>query len=218
MNSQSEYPVYARSERIADALVQGAGLVFALTGSVLLVVLAALWLGAEHVAALSVYGAAMVFSFAASACYHFTPWEMARPVLRRIDHAAIYLKIAGTVTPFVVILGTTAGYLGLALIWSLAVAGATAKLFFWRTPGLGNSLLYLALGWIAGLLVWPLLPVLPASAVALIVTGGLLYSAGVVFFQWEGLRYSIAIWHGFVVVASGCFFGAIALGMFGTPT
>ena len=212
----SDYPAYARSERIADAVVQGAGLVLALTGSVLLIVFAALWLGAGQVAALSVYGAAMVFSFAASAFYHFTPWEVARPVLRRVDHAAIYLKIAGTVTPFVVILGTGLGYAGLALIWTLAVAGATAKLFFWRAPGLGNALLYLGLGWIAGLLIWPLLPVLPGWSTALIVAGGLLYSAGVIFFRWDGLKYALAIWHGFVVAASGCFFAAIALGVFGT--
>ena len=212
----SDYPAYARSERIADALVQGLGLVFALTGSVLLIVFAALWLGAGQVAALSVYGAAMVFSFGASAFYHFTPWEVARPVLRRVDHAAIYLKIAGTVTPFVVILGTGLGYLGLGLIWALALAGAAAKLFFWRTPGLRGSLLYLGLGWIAGLLIWPLLPVLPAGATALIVAGGLLYSAGVIFFRWEGLKFSLAIWHGFVVSASICFFAAIALGIFGT--
>lgn len=210
----SDYPAYARSERIADAVIHAIGVGFALTGTILLVIFGAQWLGTGQVAALSIYGGALILSFAASAIYHFTPWEAARPALRRVDHAAIYVKIAGTYTPLVVLLGTGFGYAVLGIVWGLAMAGAVMKLFFWRKPGKGGPLLYLALGWMSVFLVWSLFPLLPLSASVLIGIGGLLYSAGVIFFNWEGLKFSLAIWHGFVLAASACFFVAIALGVF----
>ncbi len=214
-NPPSTYPAYARSERIADGILHALGLTFALTGAVLFVTFGALHLGAGQVAALSIYGAALVGSFAASAIYHFTPWEPARPLFRRIDHAAIYLKIAGTYTPLVVLIGSAFAYTVLAGVWAVALVAAGVKLFYWRTPGRLGPLLYLALGWASVLLIWPLAPLLPATAIGLIVAGGLLYSAGVIFFNWDGLKYALAIWHGFVLAASMCFFAAIGLGVFG---
>lgn len=210
----STYPTYSRSERIADACVHFLGLVASVAGLVLLVIFGAIWATGGQVAALAIYGAALVLSFAASMLYHFTPWEVWRPTLRRFDHAAIYLKIAGTYTPLVVLIGTAFGYVMLGLVWGLAVAGAVAKLFFWRSPGRGSTALYLVLGWLSVTLAWSLFPVLPLGATVLIVCGGLLYSLGVIFFNWEALRFSLAIWHGCVLAASSCFFSAISLGVF----
>ena len=129
------YPTFARSERIADGVIHAVGVTLAMTGAILLVVFAAFWAGAGQIAAVSVYGTALIATFSASAFYHMTPWEGLRPTLRRIDHAAIYLKIAGTYTPLVLLIGSGFGYVVLALVWMLALAGAVAKLFFWAAPG-----------------------------------------------------------------------------------
>ena len=98
------YPQFSRAERIADGTVHGLGVVFAITGAVLLLVLAAGQADGSLIAGLAVYAGALIATFVASAIYHMTPWEPARPWLRRLDHAAIYLKIAGTYTPFVIMI------------------------------------------------------------------------------------------------------------------
>jgi hemolysin III len=206
-------PTYARSERIADGIIHAAGLTLAITGAVLLIVLAAPGATGMTIVAISVYGGALIATFAASALYHMTPWARLRPMLQRIDHAAIYLKIAGTYTPLVVLIGSAFGYVVLGIVWTLAVIGAAAKLLCWHTPGRFGLLLYLGLGWLAVFLIWPLIPVMPPVGLILIVTGGVLYSAGVIFLRWDGLRFAMAIWHGFVLAASGCFFAAISLGL-----
>lgn len=212
----TDYPKYGRSERIADAVMHGLGLAFALTGTVILIVFASLWAGAAEVTSVGIYGAALVLSFAASALYHFTPKERWRSTLRRVDHAAIFFKIAGTYTPLVVLIGSAFGYVILAIVWGLALAGAVGKLFFWQRPGYGSLALYLILGWLSVFLIWSLFPLLPMSASVLIAVGGLLYSTGVIFFNWEKLRFSLAIWHGFVLAASVCFFTAISMGVLQT--
>jgi hemolysin III len=208
------YPAYARSERIADGAIHLTALVLSVVGTVLLVVFAGLFSDGPRVAAASVYGAVMILSFAASGLYHFTPWERVRPVFRRIDHAAIYLKIAGTYTPLVVLIGSAFAYGVLALVWLLAAFGAIGKLFFWRNPARVSTALYLVMGWLSVALVWSLFATLPLASTALVVIGGLVYSAGVAFFHWESLKFSNAIWHGFVLVASGCFYAAITTGIF----
>ncbi len=207
------YPAYARSERIADATVHGFAVALSLIGTVLLIVYAAMTSGGGMTAAVAIYGALLTLSFTASTIYHFTPWEAARPVLRRIDHAAIYLKIAGTYTPLVVLMGSVFGYVVLGIVWTLALAGAVAKLFFWQNPGRFGPMLYLILGWLSLALIWSLFPVLPLAAIVLIGVGGVLYTAGVVFFNWDDLKFAMPIWHSFVLIASACFFAAITLGV-----
>lgn len=211
MTHTDPYPMYTRGERIADALMHVAGVGFAIIGTILLIIWAAGTLDGGTIAGLSIYGAALIASFVASACYHFTPWERARPALRRLDHAAIYLKIAGTYTPLVVLVGSAFAYGVLGLVWALAAVGAVAKLFFWGRPSHGGTLLYLGLGWISLALAWSLWPLLTTTALTLMIIGGLVYSAGAIVFSIDGLRFQNAIWHGFVLVASICFFAAIAL-------
>ncbi len=210
------YPAYDRGERIADGAMHTLGVTGALAGAVAMLVWGVLHLDAGQLTALAIYTAALIATFCASAFYHMTPWEHLRPTLRRIDHAAIYLKIAGTYTPLVVLIGSGFAYALLALVWVLAVFGMVQKLFYWTTPGKYGPLLYLALGWMGVAVIWTALPVLPTSATGLIAAGGLLYTLGVVFFSWDSLRYSLAIWHGFVVTASACLFAAIALSLAAT--
>lgn len=207
------YPDYARSERIADGTMHALGVIGAVSGAIVLIVWTTGMASAAQIAAISVYGATLIATFVASAMYHFTPWENLRPTLQRVDHAAIYLKIAGTYTPLVVIIGSGFAYAILGIVWGLAVLGMILKLFFWRTPGRFGPALYLIMGWLSIALIWSLWPIVPLPAMVLIAVGGLLYTAGVVFFAAENLKFAMAIWHGFVLTASACFFAAIALGM-----
>jgi hemolysin III len=210
----SSYPAYARSERIADATVHAIGVTFALAGASMLTVFALLHADSARAMAVAVYGVALIATFVASACYHLTPWEHVRPTLRRIDHAAIFLKIAGTFTPLAVLVGGAFAWTILAIVWMLAIGGAIAKVFFWHEPGRMGVAMYLGMGWLGVLLLWPLAATLPPPALLLTAAGGVLYTLGVVFFSWETLKFSNAIWHAFVLVASGCFFAAIAMGTF----
>jgi hemolysin III len=122
----------------------------------------------------------------------------------------IFFKIAATYTPIVLVVGTSFAYALLAIVWALALIGAGLKLLHWYPPHGMNSALYLGLGWLSVLLLWSIFDT-SAAAGWCVVIGGLLYSCGVIFLLWESLKFANAIWHGFVVVASGFFFAAIWL-------
>lgn len=204
------YPNYSRAERLADAVVHGVGV----TGA-LIAVAALFWfwypvMGWSTFLSTAVYAGALILMLSASAAYHLGAHTAARPLLRRIDHAAIYLKIAGTFTPLSVFLGTAFGYVILGLVWVLALAGAVAKLM--AAPGRMTTgwVPQVALGWIGLALLVPLWSLLPPQSLGLITAGGVIYTVAVIFYCWESLRYANAIWHAFVLVATGCFFLGIS--------
>lgn len=200
------YPSYSKAERIADGAVHVLGLMAAIIGIAMLFLYASDRMGWGVFTAISIYSAALLIMLSASAAYHILADTDARPVLRRLDHAAIYLKIAGTFTPLAVFLGTAFGYFLLLLVWGLALLGARTKLRMARGQMTTGWMPYLALGWLGIMLFVPLAALLPGLSLKLILLGGLLYTVGIVFYAWEKLRYANAIWHGFVLVASGCFF------------
>lgn len=204
------YP-HSKPETLADGIVHLAGLSLSVPASILLLMK---WAGdTPQATAAATYAGCLLFAFAASAIYHMSPLDRLRPVLHRIDHAAIYFKIAGTYTPFVALIGSGFAYSLLGFVWVLALLGALAKLTIWRADARGSLALYLAMGWLAVLLFWPMVQVLPRLALALIVAGGLTYSAGAWVFSRPAFSYQIAIWHGFVLTASACFFAAIAISL-----
>jgi hemolysin III len=216
MNTSETYPNYTRGERIADGAVHAVGIFFAIIATIILIIGASGSSSFWTFVALSIYGAALIGSFVASACYHFTPWDHHRAMLRRIDHAAIYFKIAGTYTPLVVIIGSAFAFSILGIVWTLATVGAIAKLFFWARPSRWGLGLYLGLGWLSIALVSSLIPLVSGLSLGLIVAGGLVYSLGAVVFSVDGLRYQNAIWHTLVVIASMCFCLAIAINVLPT--
>ncbi|MEO3416588.1 hemolysin III family protein [Roseovarius sp. CAU 1744] len=204
------YPVYTRAERIADVAIHVLGVTAALVGVCIIFRNLSGQLTGAMFAAACVYAAALVTMLTASATYHIAAYTPARPILRRIDHAAIYFKIAGTFTPLSVVLNTTFGYVVLGCVWALALLGAASKLR--AAPGRMTTgwIPYVILGWIGIAIFVPLVEKLPFYSIGLVVAGGLLYTAGVIFYRWEGLRYSIAIWHGIVLIASTCLFFAVS--------
>jgi hemolysin III len=199
------------AEHIADGVMHVLGLAAAIAGATALIVWAAFAVPAERLWPLIPYAIGLVASFALSAAYNLTLHLKIRAVLRRFDHAAIYLMIAGTYTPMAII--GIGGGRGLALAiaaWSLAVFGMTLKLaFFHRWPRLGFAL-YLAQGWLGVLAAWPLMTSLPLAALILLLAGGVTYTLGTIFYA-KAWPFSTAIWHGHVLAAAAAHYAAVVL-------
>ncbi|MGM0584293.1 MAG: PAQR family membrane homeostasis protein TrhA [Pseudomonadota bacterium] len=202
-----------RAERIADGIVHALGVTLALMAAPVLITLAVLLDGSgPMIAGVSIYSVGLLLMLGCSAAYHLTPMPTWREALRRLDHAAIYVKIAATQTPFAVMIGGAgAGWL-LGSVWTAALGGAAAKLFWPHALRRLSMPLYLALGWAGVALVLPGQDAvaLDRSTVALVVVGGLLYTGGIAFLKAERLRFHNAIWHAFVLAATGVFYAAIA--------
>lgn len=200
---------YDRMEIAADAVVHGLGIVAGLAATIVLVALAAERVGPWELTSVLTYGSALVAMLVASALYNLWPVSPVKWILRRFDHSAIYLLIAGTYTAFIsqMRMGLESIAL-LAGVWLTALVGSALKL---RFPGRFERLsvvLYLATGW-SGLMAYEALAALPDSTVRLIVAGGVLYTVGVIFHAWRSLRFQNAIWHAFVLAAAGCHYGAV---------
>ncbi|MGK7754099.1 MULTISPECIES: PAQR family membrane homeostasis protein TrhA [unclassified Roseovarius] len=202
------YPSYTRAERIADAAVHVLGVGSAFVAVAFLIFANAGQLSPGAMTAAVVYGIAMILMLSASAAYHLAAHTSLRPLLRRIDHAAIYVKIAGTITPLAVLLNTPFAYTVLTLVWFLALSGAVRKLLAARGKMSTHWLPQVALGWLGLIIIVPLWPSLPANSLTLIFAGGIIYSGAVVFYCWDTLKFSNAIWHACVLIATACcFFG-----------
>ena len=202
---------YTPREIFADGVVHGLGVLFGLCGAVALVVTAlTAHLGWGDRASVVIYAAAMLGMLGVSATYNLHPVGPRKWLLRRADHALIYLMIAGTYTPLVTLVGTgTTAWLLLAVIWIVTGIGIAVKLLL---PGRYDRLsigLYLVLGW-SGLLAYEsVIAALQPAALWLLAMGGVLYSVGVVFHVWRSLPFQNAIWHAFVLAATVCHFGTV---------
>lgn len=204
------YPNYTRHERIADGAIHILGIGAALIGVVFLFSLLGQELGWKTYTATLIYAVALLLMLSASGAYHMLADTSWRPLLRRIDHAAIYVKIAGTITPFGVMLGTGFAYLILLAVWALALLGAVAKLMSRRGQMSTGWLPQFLLAAAGVVLIVPLSGMLPSHSLALLILGGALYTTGIAFYCWDTLRYANAIWHVFVLLASASFFFGIS--------
>jgi hemolysin III len=206
-------------EEIANAVTHGVGLVASILAIPILLGAAAAGGDTGLFVATAIFAATLVLLYATSTLYHALPPSRAKRICRVLDHSAIYLLIAGTYTPFAVgILRGGWGWGLLGVIWVLAVLGILFKaLGGLRFPRL-STFLYLGMGWLAVLVLRPLAAALPWTGLAWIVGGGLLYTAGVLFYVWERPRYSHMIWHLFVLGGSVCHFVAVLWYALPTPT
>jgi hemolysin III len=199
---------YDRAELLLDGLIHAAGLAFALVALVFLTDEAE-GLSAIRSASVWIYGVGLVAMFATSAVYNFWPGSSGKLILRRFDQSVIFLFIAATYTPFIALARTEPDAALLATVWAVAWIGVGLKL---GCPGRFERLaitLCLASGW-SGLLIYDsVFAAFPPSTVVLIVSGGILYSMGVVFHLWDRLRFQNAIWHAFVLCAAALQFCAI---------
>jgi hemolysin III len=206
----------SNGERNADGLVHLIGLTVGLVAVGIMLVQALRQLPIPSTACLAVYGTGLMAMLGCSAIYHMLAAPRWKELFRRCDHAAIFLKIAGTYTPFAVVsMGGIVGYALLAAVWTVALLGAAAKLLLAHTWDRLAIVLYLALGWAVLTVFPPLIASVPPTALVLLGIGGVLYSVGVLFHVWSSLPYQNAIWHLFVLAGSACHFGAVMEAVFG---
>ena len=210
--TRPDHPRHPVLAEIANAMTHGIGLLLSIVGLVVLVVLAVQRATAREVVACSVYGATLILLYLASTLYHSLSSTRARHVMRVIDHAAIYLLIAGTYTPFALInLRGGWGWSIFGVTWALAVAGVIFKAGFTGRFRILSSIIYLAMGWMSLIAIRPLFEAIRLGGILWLAAGGLCYSVGVVFYAWRRPVYNHAIWHLFVMAGSLCHFVAVLL-------
>lgn len=201
---------YDRHEILADGVVHAVGVVSGLTAVMVLLILAAPMVGPWELTSVTIYGGGLVAVLVISALYNLWPVSPVKWVLRRLDHSAIYLLIAGTYTPFIMQMRNEVTSVVLLVgVWIGSLAGMVLKLCL---PGRFDRLailLYLLLGWSGVTAYEAMLRALPGSTLWLLVAGGIFYTVGVVFHMWESLRFHNAIWHAFVLIAAACHYGAV---------
>jgi hemolysin III len=204
----SELPV----EEVANTITHGLGLVLSVLGFVVLVVLASFKGDPILITGCVVYGLSLVVLYAASTIYHSATKPERKSLLRLLDHCCIYLLIAGSYTPFgLVIGGDLYGRSLMIAIWSFALMGILLKLIFRDRFIVLTVISYVVMGWLGVLAVQPLFNALGIMPVALAVAGGLAYTLGVVFFPWKSIRHHHAIFHVFVLAGSIFHYAAVVL-------
>ena len=199
-------------EEFANTITHGFGLVLSIAGFLLLVILASVHGDFWYILSSLVYGASLVTLYAASTFYHSAVSPELKRKLQILDHCGIYLLIAGSYTPFLlVVLRAGIGERMFFFIWTFALVGIFSKIFFFNRFKFASVLSYLVMGWIGVFAIEPLFSALGYAPIALIVAGGLAYSIGVIFFAWNSIRHHHAIWHVFVLAGSIFHFLAIAI-------
>ena len=203
---------YSLGEEIANSVIHGAGMLLAIAALAVLTTFASLRGNAWHIVGCSVFGATLVLLYGTSTLYHSIQHPRLKSVLRVLDHAAIFLLIAGTYTPFALVsLRGPWGWSLLGVIWGLALAGVVLKVTRRHKWVTASVVLYLAMGWAAVVALKPLLAAVEPGGLALMLAGGLSYTAGVAFYAWRRLPYHHAVWHVFVLAGSVFHFFAVLL-------
>jgi len=201
---------YEKVEELLNCLTHGIGALLSIIGVSALIGLAAGQGESSRFISACVYGVAMITFYCLSTAYHSVKKPYIRYVFRILDHASIYLMIAGSYTPFALV--TLKGIWGwwlLGMVWGLGTVGAVLKIFTAHRLRIIGPLLYIALGWSVVIAIKPLSAALAANGLILLFAGGIAYTVGVVFYLWDRLPYNHAIWHLFVLAGSACHFAAI---------
>ncbi|MDZ4691252.1 PAQR family membrane homeostasis protein TrhA [Terricaulis sp.] len=203
-----------RVEHAADGIVHAVGILAALIGGGLLVSVALVNRGVPMATAGAIYAMCLMAMLAASAVYNLTRPNPYRRILRRIDEAAIFLMIAGSYTPFTIqLLPPDFAIAVTVAIWMMAFAGAAGKVFYTRLSDRAWSLIYLAFGWLAVLVLGPVVPTLPPLAIVMLVVAGVTYSGGVLLYLNHAIPFRRALWHACVIIGAAGHYGAVLYGL-----
>ncbi len=198
------------AEELGNTITHGIGLFLSLTGFVILLILAVTHGSAWHIVSCAVYGATLVCLYSASTLYHGIPSPRLKRAFKIFDHSAIYLLIAGTYTPFLLVnLRGGWGWSLFGVVWGLALAGILLKFWFVDHFQILSTTVYLLMGWLAVIAVRPLLVRVPTAGLLWLLAGGLFYTLGVVFYAWKRIPYNHVIWHVFVMAGSTCHYFAV---------
>lgn len=202
---------YSSREEAANVLTHGLGALASAAAGLALVTMAALAGDALRIASAAVYSLSLLLLYTASTLYHSARAGAAKGRLEIFDHCAIFVLIAGTYTPFMLVsLRGPWGWSLFGVIWGLAIAGVVLKLVFGTRFPLLSTLIYIAMGWLVVVAAGPMIQALDLPTLLWLLAGGLAYTAGTLFYHNERIPYTHAIWHLFVLAGSACHFVAVA--------
>jgi hemolysin III len=210
MNEIEGIKYYSPIEEKININSHAIGFILSLAASVLLVTHASLHGNVWHVVSFSIFGASLIILYVASTCYHSTKKPELRSRLRIIDHASIYVLIAGTYTPFTLV--TLKGPIGWSIFgitWGLALTGIILKLFFTGKYNFISTLMYVFMGWIIIFAIKPLINNLPLEGLLWLVAGGMAYTLGAILYSIKKIKFNHAIFHVFVFIGSFSHFVAV---------
>ena len=203
-------PFYTLREEIANSVTHGIGTALSAAGLIALIILALLYGDVYSVVGFTVFGASLLLLYLASTLYHAIQHRPAKRVLRKFDHAAVYLLIAGTYTPFLLIsLRGTIGVPLLAVVWGMAALGVLWKIFFTGRYEVLATIVYILMGWSCIFALRQMVANVPPMGVIMLFAGGIVYTVGVLFYALEKIPYNHAVWHLFVLGGSACHFAAV---------
>jgi hemolysin III len=197
-------------EEIFNSITCGIGFCLSVAALVVLIVSANRAGDAWRMVGVSIYGTSLALLFLFSTLYHAIPSKKAKDVFELLDHCTIYVLIAGTYTPFALVtLRGPWGWSLLGTVWGLAFFGIVFKIFFVSRFRVFSAIVYLLMGWLAVVVLRPFLQHLAAAGIGWLLAGGVIYSAGLIFYAWKQLPFHHTVWHVFVLAGSGCHFVAV---------
>ncbi|MBI1742001.1 hemolysin III family protein [Candidatus Acetothermia bacterium] len=201
---------YSVGEELANSITHGIGIGLSLAGGILLVVLAAVYGDVWRIVSFSIFASSLVTLYLASTLYHSLRNPRVKQIFRIIDHAAIYLLIAGTYTPFLLVsLRGAWGWTLLGVIWGLALLGIAFKTLFIHKFRRLSTIVYIGMGWLCLVALHEMLIRIPVGGLIWLAAGGIFYTMGVIFYVWRRLPYHHAVWHLFVLAGSTCHYLAV---------
>lgn len=208
--TSSILPKYTKNEEIMNAVTHGIGAGLSIAGLVVLVVFASMHGDVWKIVASAIYGASMIVLYTASTLYHSFSKTKAASKLNMFDHISIYYLIAGSYTPFMLVnLRGGWGWSIFGVVWACAIAGTVLKIIYSNKLRKVSTIIYLAMGWIIIIAIYPFVKNVETGGIILVVLGGLSYTIGVIFYKWKSLPFNHAIWHLFVLAGTVLQFFAV---------
>ncbi|MBN2635773.1 MAG: hemolysin III family protein [Prolixibacteraceae bacterium] len=205
-NNQKPKAAYRKlslEEEIFNSITHGIGTLLSIAALVILVVLAVEKGNVWHVVSFSIYGSTMILLYLASTLYHSTTRENLKNIFARLDHAAIFLLIAGTYTPFVLtVIRGALGWTIFGIIWGIAITGVVIRSIYLTRFRKFMVFLYLFMGWLFVIAIVPMIRNLSDTSILFLFLGGVAYSLGVIFYSLRKIKYAHGIWHLFVLAGS----------------
>lgn len=194
---------FSKREEIANAITHGIGAILSIAMLVLLIVFASIGGNVWHIVSVSIYGITMLLLYVSSTLVHSFPPGKAKDLFEIFDHSAIYLFIAGTYTPILLVpLRDTLGWTLFGVVWGIAILGILFKVFFVKRFVVLSTVFYVLMGWLIILAWGPLTAEVPAAGITYLVVGGVMYSIGAIFYVWRSFTYHHMVWHLFVLGGS----------------
>lgn len=198
---------FSKQEEIANSITHGIGVLLSISALVILIIYASLYGTAWHIVSFTIFGVTMFLLYMSSTLLHSLPEGKAKDIFEIFDHSSIYFFIAGTYTPFLLIVIKGAmGWTLFGVVWGLAIAGTIFKCFFVKKYLFTSTLLYVVMGWLI-IFAWKSLAAnLSPEGMTYLIIGGALYTLGAIFYVWRGFKYHHAVWHLFVMAGSTAHF------------